>query len=205
MKNFDWNRFKEEKIAVHCKTEREANDFCEKADKQNIKWGFLRKVFEKNNLWNNFKENTCYNYNRDLGFNYDGLSYCDIDYYKKRNYKIIEWSDYMNKEFTKEDLKDWMLVVTRNDDRWIVTKDATILSGEGNEFISFFNYINFKNRYNSKYDIVEVYSERKYGNPIVLTKDGRKLLYKEEEEVEEITLSEIEQMLGKKIKIISEE
>lgn len=36
-KQFDWERFKTEKIAVHCKTEEEANDFCKKMHEHEMK------------------------------------------------------------------------------------------------------------------------------------------------------------------------
>lgn len=38
-KIFDWDRFRKEKIAVRCKTEDEAKDFCQKMHEQRRRWG----------------------------------------------------------------------------------------------------------------------------------------------------------------------
>ena len=189
---FDWEAFKNKKIAVHVKTKEESDNFLEKAKKQGLNIDDV--------LWDTYKEYTCYR----CSWKHNDLYYGSIGFYEDNNYRIIEWSNYTEEKFTQDDLSDYMLVVTRDGEKWIVTKDVTILSGEESEFISLSNYNNFENRYNSKYDIVEVYSEREFGNPIVFIKDGRKLLYKEEE-VEEMTLSEIGKILGKKIKIIMED
>ena len=48
-----------------------------------------------------YKDKTCY----------DGQGgYQSYDYFEKYRYEILEWSDYMQKEFTKSDLKDGMVV-----------------------------------------------------------------------------------------------
>ena len=40
MKEFNWSEFKDANniIAVHCKTEEEAKDFCKKMHEQGMKW-----------------------------------------------------------------------------------------------------------------------------------------------------------------------
>ena len=38
MKNFNWEDFKNGKIAVHCDTEEKAKDFLKECEKQEIKW-----------------------------------------------------------------------------------------------------------------------------------------------------------------------
>ena len=91
MKQFDWEEFKKKKIAVHCKTEEEANNFLEQADKQKITWHSGEKANSKN-YWYDEKQNTCYSFAC-------GLSYQSIKYHKKVGRKIIEWSDYMQTEF----------------------------------------------------------------------------------------------------------
>lgn len=48
MQKFDWGKFRNEKIAVHCKTEEEAKDFCQKMHEQGVKvelWKFLFRVY----------------------------------------------------------------------------------------------------------------------------------------------------------------
>ena len=93
MKQFDWEEFKKKKIAVHCKTEEEANNFLEQADKQNITWGNLGRTTNCN-CWIRYEENTCYDFD-DLLFFEEGMCFADKEYYKNKGYKIIEWSEYM--------------------------------------------------------------------------------------------------------------
>lgn len=47
-----------------------------------------------------------------------GFACCD--FYEIEGYKILEWSDYTNKEFTKADLKDGMVVEQRDGDMYLV-------------------------------------------------------------------------------------
>lgn len=102
MKKFNWNEFKNEenKIAVHCKTEEEAKDFCLKMHEHGMKWRDRRSYLSKTN-YECCKGETCYSSN--------GM-FSDRDFYRKYGWTILEWSDYMQKEFTKADLKDEMVV-----------------------------------------------------------------------------------------------
>lgn len=128
--------------------------------------------------------------------------------YLDNYFKIIGRSDYMQKEFTQDDLRDYMLVVTRNGTKYIVTKGATTLGGEECSWNTLSDYKDFKCycylKNVEELDIVEVYSEPNYGNPIALKKDGRTLLYKEET-VEKMTLKQVCEALGKNIELIPEE
>ncbi len=118
-KKFDWERFKTEKIAVHCKTKEEAKDFCREMHDYGMKWSNGDTYLEYTN-YNEFKEKTCYS----------GIGcFCDYEHYKIEKYEILEWSDYMRKEFTKADLKDGMVVEYRDGERAIVLCGRVI--GEG--------------------------------------------------------------------------
>lgn len=102
MKKFNWDEFKnaENKIAVHCKTEDEAKDFCWKMHEHGMKWCDGENLLE-NTVWHIYGEKTCYAY---------GVSFAPYEWTMKREYRILEWSDYMQKEFTKADLRDGMVV-----------------------------------------------------------------------------------------------
>ena len=97
MKKFNWNEFKNKynKIAVYCKTEEEAKDFCKQMHKHRMKWCNGKSYLKNTNYMRN--EGTCY---------YGNGEYSTRDFAEKYNYKILEWSDYMDKEFTKADLRD---------------------------------------------------------------------------------------------------
>lgn len=96
MKKFDWDKFKKEKIAVHCKTKEEAKDFCREMHDYGMKWIDGNSYLDITN-YEVKKSETCY----------DGTgSYARYAFYNRNGYTILEWSDYMQKEFTKADLKD---------------------------------------------------------------------------------------------------
>lgn len=61
------------------------------------------------------------NYMRNEGTCYYGNGeYSSRVFAEKYNYKILEWSDYMDKEFTKADLRDGMVVEQRDGDMYLV-------------------------------------------------------------------------------------
>lgn len=102
MRKFNWDEFKDadNKIAVHCKTEEEAKDFCKRMHEHGMKWRDGGSYLECTEYGKHLSE-TCY-----TGYG----EFTSYDFYKEREYKILEWSDYMDKEFTKVDLKSGMVV-----------------------------------------------------------------------------------------------
>lgn len=99
MKKFNWDEFKnkDNKIAVNCKTEEEAKDFCKQMHEHGMKW-CNGESYLKNTNYNTHHEGTCY---------YGNGEYSSRDFAEKYNYKILECGDYMQKKFTKSDLKDY--------------------------------------------------------------------------------------------------
>ena len=112
MKKFNWDEFKnkDNKIAVNCKTEEEAKDFCRQMHGQGMKW-CNGESYLKNTNYYMHNEGMCY---------YGDGEWSSLDIAENYNYKILEWSDYMNKEFTKADLKDGMVVEQRDGDMYLV-------------------------------------------------------------------------------------
>ena len=112
MKKFNWDEFKNKcnKIVVHCKTEEEAVDFCKQMHEHGMKWCTGKSYMEKTN-YEEYKGETCY---------YGNGEYSSRDFAEKYNYKILEWGDYMQKEFTKADLEDGMVVEQRDGDMYLV-------------------------------------------------------------------------------------
>ena len=74
-------------VVMHCKTEKEARDFCEYLDSIGRKWHTGTRYTKKLN-WLTYRERTCYCFN-------DG-SYSDLEYFLRNDYKILEWSDFSN-------------------------------------------------------------------------------------------------------------
>ena len=99
MQDFNWEEFKNNKIAVHCKTTKETQDFiCE------LKYN---NIHVRNTTFDYMKNNE----NKDILFDYFDYNkldcFCDINYYINKNYKIIQWSDYMVN--TKEEVQEYIV------------------------------------------------------------------------------------------------
>lgn len=123
MKKFKWKEFKNKynKIAVYCKTEEEAKDFCKQMHEHRMKWCNGKSYLKNTNYMRN--EGTCY---------YGGGEYSTRDFAEKYNYKILEWSDYMDKEFTKADLEDGMVVEQKNGNMYLVLAGKAVRKGRCN-------------------------------------------------------------------------
>lgn len=124
MKKFNWDEFKnkDNKIAVNCKTEEEAKDFCRQMHEHGMKWCNGESYLKKTN-YNAHHEGTRY---------YGNGEYSSRDFAEKYNYKILEWSDYMQEEFTKADLKDGMVVEQRDGDMYLVLAGMVVRKGRCN-------------------------------------------------------------------------
>lgn len=148
MKNFDWESFKEEKIAVHCKTKKEAEDFCKQMHKQGMVWGTGNSYLSCTH-YEGYKNKTCYS---------GGGGYQSYDYFEKYRYNILEWSDYMNKEFTKADLKDGMVVEQRNGNMYLVLAGKAVRKCRCNRIDGYTDDLKWKGRTGyTGGDIVKVY------------------------------------------------
>lgn len=97
------------RYCMHCKTLKEAGNFCDFLHSQGRRWNSgdsYAEIFH----WGKYREDTCYNFNQG--------SFCDIEWYESQGYIILEWSDYMkdttkamnnsftDKNFKLEDYKD---------------------------------------------------------------------------------------------------
>jgi len=124
MKQFNWEEFKDENndIAVYCKTKEETTDFCG----QMYEHGIKRKYSDS------YQNSIIVYSNKD--------TFCSEGRYRDHGYTILEWSDYMEKDFTKADLKTGMVIVVRNGDEYQVmlgTTDGDILIKENGSYLYF--------------------------------------------------------------------
>lgn len=147
MKKFNWNEFKnkDNKIAVHCKTEEEAKDFCKQMHEHGMKWCNGESYLKNTNYI--VHEGTCY---------YGSGEYSTRDFAENYNYKILEWSDYMQEEFTKADLKDGMVVEQRDGNRYLVLAGVAVRECGHNEISGYTNNLKWCGT-NRGGDIVKVY------------------------------------------------
>lgn len=207
-KTFGWDKFKDKnnKIAVHCKTEEEAKDFCKQMHEHGMKWidglSYLEDTF-------------FYFYKGRTGYTSHGM-YCDIDWYAEKGYAILEWSDYMNvtkekeakkQDFTKSDLRDGMVVEQGNEGRLMVLGDK-LLDETGFYRLDIFDeYLKDIGYRNPDNDIVKVFkiNTGKISNlEDIFNPDNLELIW-ERKETKEMTVEEmkakLEELTGDKIEI----
>lgn len=146
MRKFNWDEFKnkDNKIAVHCKTEEEAKDLCKQMHEHGMKWCNGENYLKNTNYMRN--EGTCY---------YGNGEYSSRVFAEKYNYKILEWSDYMDKEFTKADLRDGMVVEQRDGDMYLVLAGKTVRKGGYNRIDCYTDDLKWEGYTGG--DIVKVY------------------------------------------------
>jgi hypothetical protein len=186
MRKFNWDEFKnkDNKIAVHCKTEEEAIDFCKRMHEHGMKWCTGKSYMEKTN-YEEYKGETCY-----IRF---GM-FSSYRYYNSEGYEILEWSDYMQKEFTKSDLKDGM-VVEYNDNyfrkRLVI---GGFLTGEDG-YADLGDYNENLKSVVSDLEIVRVYKIKCMGKISSIMEDHNLELIWERKEPKKMTVEEMKQEL----------
>lgn len=110
---FDFGAWKGKNVCMHCKTEEEAEDFCNEMDKAGLMWSTGISYLEMN-CFNVYNEQTCYYFNRG--------TYVDIGNSKTREDQILEWSDYRSTEPPKEEQEKAVKIKT--DDKPLDYKEA---------------------------------------------------------------------------------
>ena len=190
LREFNWLSFlnKNSKIAVHCKTE-EANDFCKQMDHYGLRWN-SGVSYLKYNYYKCYGTRTCYTNQRDFG---------SLEYFEENNYRILEWSDYMQ-IIPKDILKPGYLVVLRNGQYYIYLPYA-----KGYAFCKkFFDTQNLENydcelksKENNCFDVMKIYG---YANMVldilVEAPRERPLLWERKEHPEiKMTVDEMKQKL----------
>lgn len=199
---FDWDEFmnKENKIAVHCKTE-EAIDFCKKMDAHGMKWSNGYSYIESNG-WNKEdkeKEKMCYTNYGKFGFKH---------WYEYCGYKILEWSNYMIKdpidyleygyvvEFENGELG--MYMPSQNGDCFVLYP-----GGYSCEYLKYFKDINNLKHDNKECNIFRIYGYSKFGwDSTNISIKYRPLIWERPKEVKKMTVAEICKELGYKVEIV---
>lgn len=124
----------------------------------------------------------------------------EVDFCKQMHehgmkYKILEWSDYMDKEFTKADLKDGMVVEQRNGEMYLVLAGMVVRRGGRNHIGGYDDDLKWEGYTGG--DIVKVYritpeSLRRIED--VFIKSNLELIW-ERKEPKKMTVEEMRQKL----------
>lgn len=149
MRKFNWDEFKnkENRIAMHCKTEAEAKDFCKIMHEHGMEWRDGESYLEYTG-YERYLSKTCYSGDR---------WFADYDFCESEGYKILEWSDYMNKEFTKADLRDGMVVEQRDGEMYLVLAGMVVRKGGCNNIGGYDDDLKWKWEGYTGGDIVKVH------------------------------------------------
>ena len=197
---FNWKEFmnKNNKIAVHCKTEEEAIDFCKKMDEHGMKW-CSGKSYLKNNNWNYYREKTCYSNKGE---------YTEKNWYEERVYKILEWSNYMIKD--PIDYLEYGYVVEFENGElgmYMPSQNGDCFDLDGEKSCLYLkNYSRrkeLKQYIYSSYDVLKIYGYAGYGSDSrKLSIQNRSFIWERQEEVKKMTVAEICKELGYKVEIV---
>lgn len=109
---FDFDVWKGKDVCMHCKTEEEAEDFCNEMNEAGLRWSSGDSYLSWS-CFEPYKEQTCYCFNKGT---YDN-TVCA----KGKGYTILEWSDYRSTDPKEEQEKT---METKIDDKPLSFQEA---------------------------------------------------------------------------------
>lgn len=189
---FDIDKYKGRYVML-CETKEEAKDFCNFLHSIGRTWCSGDQYSEKNS----FYKNIVYYFNTG--------QHGSLQYAKEKGCTVLKWRDYMNKKFTKEDLKTGDVVKFRNGKVGIVNRDFEMLITKS-AWIDLNNILkDLTDGKTGDYDIVAV--RRPYNKFHCVFDafefDFGELIYdRDRDEIVEMSLEEVCAALGKNIKIV---
>ena len=188
---FNWEDFKNGKIAVHCKTEEEAKKFIKQCYKHGLKWHYGN---ENTTHWKDVSGTIYYE--------------CDNEhiYYGNFNWKInqivVEY-----KEDNKMELKEGMIIECRNGDRYLLRKFGDDLIGSNNIKYIYIDYdedLNENKYCQEDFDIMKIYESNACVLGKLFNNDYLECIW-ERKEPKKMTLAQISEALGYEVEIIDNE
>ena len=184
---FNINHY-EGKYVMHCKTQAELNDF----------FAYLK----ANALPTPYHNGSCY-YGKNVYYFNRPVCWSSIEYAKQTGYTILEWEDFMNNTFTKAELKTGDIIKQRDGMVSIVNADFNMaITQNGWINLSYYND-DLTSTHNKDFDIIAVRRPEHPGECQFNAFDLKfGILIYEQEEVEEMTLAQVCELLGKNIKIV---
>ena len=192
---FNWEDFKNGKIAVHCDTEKEAKKFIKQCYKHGIKWHYGD---ENNTHWEDADEKIYYE--------------CDCEYIYYAHYGNFDWKSngvtvVEYKEDNKMELKEGMIIECRNGYRYLLKEQRGKLIGSNfNGWIklSYDEELNENEYFDEEYDIMKIYESNAYVLEDLFDNNYLTCVW-ERKEPKKMTLEEISKALGYEVEIIDNE
>ena len=188
---FNWEGFKNGKIAVHCKTEEEAEKFIKQCFKHGLKWHYGN---ENTTHWNDVSETIYYE--------------CDNEhiYYKNFNWKInrivVEY-----KEDNKMELKEGMIIECRNGNRYLLRRvDDVFIGSNFDEWIKATYDENLCENYfhDKTFDVMKIYMSKSTQLKNLFDNNYITCIW-ERKEPKKMTLEQISKALGYEVEVIDNE
>lgn len=185
---FNWEDFKNNKIAVHCKTEEEAKEFIKQCYKHGIKWRYCN---ENDTNWENV--------NKEIYYECDG----EYIYYEKLNkIPVVKY-----KKDNKMELKEGMVVECRNGDRYLLRKVFDELFASFNDKFMSLDYdeeLNENKYFDKDFDVMKVYTSKSFILNNLFNDDYLDCIW-ERKEPKKMTLAQISKALGYEVEVIDNE
>ena len=190
----NWEDFKNGKIAVRCKTEKEAKKFIKQCYKHGLKWHYGN---ENNTYWEDVNEKIYYEC--------DGVYIYYLDW-KSNEITVVEY-----KEDNQMELKEGMIIECRNGERYLLrTACGELVASSNDEYISLdYNEELNENKYFNKYfnkdfDVMKIYTSKALILNNLFNDTYLECIW-ERKEPKKMTLAQISEALGYEVEIIDNE
>ena len=191
---FNWEDFKNNKITVRCKTEKEAKKFIKQCYKHGLKW---RYGSENNTFWEDVNEKIYYEC--------DGVYIYYLDW-KSNEITVVEY-----KEDNKMELKEGMIIECRNGERYLLrTACGELIASSNDEYINldYDEELNenkyFDKKFNKDFDVMKIYISKAFILNSLFNDNYLECIW-ERKEPKKMTLAQISEALGYEVEVIDNE
>ena len=188
---FNWEDFKNNKITVRCKAEKEAKKFIKQCYKHGLKWPCSN---ENTTHWEDESGTICY------------ACVNKYIYYGNSNWKlnkiVVEY-----KEDNKMELKEGMIIECRNGERYLLrTACGELVASSNNKYMSidYDEELNENRYFDKDFDVMKIYTS----NALILNNlfnDTYLECIWERKEPKKMTLAQISEALGYEVEVIDNE
>lgn len=195
---FNWEDFKNSngKIAVHCKTEEEAEEFIKECFKHGIKWCYSD---ENTTHWEEVNKRTYYVYSGRHLYYGNGVS-------NPNEITVVEY-----KEDNKMELKEGMIVECRNGSRYLLRRvEGKLLLSSNANWLGYSydnNFIDigeYTKELNGDYDIMKIYESKAHVLRDLFNDKYLTCIW-ERKKSKKMTLAQISEALGYEVEVIDNE
>ena len=198
---FNWEDFKNGKIAVHCDTEEKAKDFVKECYKYGIKW--LCEANDDATFWKKYENDTFY----FGGFN---LHMANISILSYGNYADVEDETVFEWELTPfyPELKEGMIIECRNGDRYLLrTACGKLVASSNDKYLNLDYYdeeLNENLYFDKDFDVMKIYTSKAFILNSLFNDNYLECIW-ERKEHKKMTLAQISEALGYEVEVIDNE